>query len=84
MRQDGHEIIVDFEIAQKQWPILYGKELMSSSLQLPHTLSYSEHAYNLYVIQAEKREALQKHLPQKRIQIGIHYPSALPFVENYL
>ena len=84
MGQDAHEIIVDFEIAQKQWPILYGKEVMSSSLQLPHTLSYSEHAHNLYLIQAEKREDLQKNIPQKRIQIGIHYPSALPFVEDFL
>lgn len=36
-----------------------------------------QHVYHLYVIRAERRDALKKHLEEAGIQTGIHYPIPL-------
>jgi dTDP-4-amino-4,6-dideoxygalactose transaminase len=45
-----------------------------AALVLPQELPYARHIYHLYVVQAEERDALQKHLGAAEIQTGIHYP----------
>jgi dTDP-4-amino-4,6-dideoxygalactose transaminase len=41
------------------------------------------HIFHLYVIQAEDRVGLQKYLAEKQIQTGLHYHTALPFMDCY-
>ncbi|MBX2914247.1 MAG: DegT/DnrJ/EryC1/StrS family aminotransferase [Cyclobacteriaceae bacterium] len=41
------------------------------------------HVFHLFVIRAQNREALQKHLQQLSIQALTHYPKALPFEPAY-
>lgn len=42
-----------------------------------------QHAYHLYVIQHERRDALAAHLAADGIQTVINYPVALPFLPAY-
>jgi len=43
----------------------------------------SKHVFHLYVIRTKKRDQLKKHLKDKGISTGIHYPIALPFLKAY-
>jgi dTDP-4-amino-4,6-dideoxygalactose transaminase len=42
-----------------------------------------DHVYHLYVIRAEKRDALRKHLTDAGIATVLNYPKALPFYPAY-
>jgi dTDP-4-amino-4,6-dideoxygalactose transaminase len=52
----------------------YAELLSESSLKLPREMPYAEHIYHLYVVQSERRDALQKALGEAGVQTGIHYP----------
>jgi len=52
----------------------YGELLSESHVSLPREMPYTEHIYHLYVVQSERRDALQKALSEVGIQTGIHYP----------
>jgi dTDP-4-amino-4,6-dideoxygalactose transaminase len=43
----------------------------------------TNHIFHLYVIQTENRGELQKYLAEKQIQTGLHYHTALPFMDCY-
>lgn len=54
---------------------IYKKELGSlKEIKLPKTRDWSNHIYHLFVIQAEKRDDLQKYLKENGIDTLIHYP----------
>ena len=61
------------------------QELLKSidGVSLPVTSQGRGHAYHLYVIQHEKRDALSRHLNGLGIQTVISYPTALPFLPAY-
>jgi dTDP-4-amino-4,6-dideoxygalactose transaminase len=46
-------------------------------VRVPVEADYSRHVYHLYVIQAERRDALQEHLARQGIGTGLHYPLPL-------
>ena len=52
----------------------YAEALATSDFVLPSVRPGSTHIYHLYVVRAERREALQKHLAEAGIASGIHYP----------
>lgn len=52
-------------------------------IEAPKIHSNIKHAFHLYVIRAEKREQLQKHLKVNGVSTGIHYPTPLPFLKAY-
>jgi dTDP-4-amino-4,6-dideoxygalactose transaminase len=54
-----------------------------SAVELPPIRKNAKHAFHLYVIRTETRDALQKHLAANGIQTAIHYPLALPFMAPY-
>lgn len=41
------------------------------------------HAFHLYVIRTDRRNALLQHLRQSGVEAAIHYPTALPFLPCY-
>jgi dTDP-4-amino-4,6-dideoxygalactose transaminase len=43
----------------------------------PKEMPYAKHVYHLYVVRAERRDELQKHLESKGIATGLHYPVPL-------
>ena len=53
-------------------------------IQLPVEAPYARHVYHLFVIQAERREALQQHLTGQGIGTGLHYPVPLHLQKAYV
>jgi len=63
---------------------VYLRELsVVDEVVLPHVEDNVRHAYHLFVIRTEKREALRAYLVENGIQTGIHYPIALPKLKAY-
>ena len=52
-------------------------------ITLPVEAGHSRHVYHLFVIQAERREALQQHLAGRGIGTGLHYPLPLHLQKAY-
>jgi dTDP-4-amino-4,6-dideoxygalactose transaminase len=52
----------------------YDVYLSNSDIITPIEKEYAEHVYYLYVIRCERRNALQRHLSQRKIHTQIHYP----------
>ena len=61
----------------------YNELLRDSGLTLPVAPDHSRHIYHLYVVQTPYRDAVQAKLAEAGIETGIHYPTALPFMEAY-
>jgi len=53
---------------------LYDEWLATSPLILPVEMPYGQHVYHLYVVRAERRDALQIFLKERGIGSLIHYP----------
>jgi dTDP-4-amino-4,6-dideoxygalactose transaminase len=47
---------------------------MAGTLEQPYQPSFSKSVYHLYVVRAQNREELQKHLTNAGVGTGIHYP----------
>jgi dTDP-4-amino-4,6-dideoxygalactose transaminase len=54
-----------------------------AQVQCPKEREGAECVYHLYVIQAERRDALSKHLNSKGIATGLHYPTPLHLQPAY-
>lgn len=56
-----------------------------SAIKVPRRRPYVKHVYNQYVIWAEERNSLMKHLLNRGIEVAVHYPKPLykqsPYVE---
>ena len=52
-------------------------------VELPVELSYGEHIYHLFVVRADDRDGLQKHLAERKIATGLHYPLPLHLQQAY-
>ena len=61
----------------------YDQLLAESGLVLPREPHHSQHVYHLYVVQVPNRDAVQAKLAEGGIETGIHYPTALPYLEAY-
>ncbi len=46
-------------------------------LETPREMPYARHVYHLYVIRTTHRDRLQKHLDERGISTGLHYPVPL-------
>ena len=53
---------------------LYTEKLQGAGVVTPAVRRGSEHVFHLYVIQADRRDALQKYLLEKGVECLIHYP----------
>ncbi|GAB1397071.1 DegT/DnrJ/EryC1/StrS family aminotransferase [Saprospiraceae bacterium] len=62
----------------------YGEVLKGiPQIVLPKVRENTKHTFHLYVIQAEKRDALAEYLKENGIETAIHYPTALPSLPCY-
>lgn len=50
---------------------------------VPRVQLGARHVYHLYVVQTQSRDELKAHLEQRGVGVGIHYPTALPFLGAY-
>lgn len=63
---------------------IYNKLLSGSDrIILPKEMSYSKHVFHLYVIRVPERDKICDHMRSKGIEVGIHYPCALPNSKAY-
>lgn len=69
--------------ARRRNAALYNEFLSDTGLQLPIAPEHSRHTYHLYVVQVPNRADVQQKLADEGIEIGLHYPTALPFLEAY-
>jgi dTDP-4-amino-4,6-dideoxygalactose transaminase len=54
-----------------------------NQIVLPEVRKNTTHSFHLFVIRAEKRNDLKKHLENAGIQTAIHYPTILPLLPAY-
>ena len=69
--------------ARRRNAALYSKLLAESGLVLPAAPDHSKHIYHLYVVQVPDRDGVIAKLSEAGIETGIHYPTALPYLEAY-
>ena len=53
---------------------LYRKRLAEAPITLPIEREGVHHVYHLFVIETDRRDQLAKHLADRKIQTGVHYP----------
>jgi dTDP-4-amino-4,6-dideoxygalactose transaminase len=61
----------------------YFEHIKNLKITLPKQSNDVLNAFHLFVVQAENRDGLKKHLEDNQIQTGIHYPVALPKLKAY-
>ena len=61
----------------------YNELLAGTGIPLPLAPEHSTHTYHLYVIRVKDRDAIAAKLNDAGIDTGLHYPTALPFLEVY-
>lgn len=63
---------------------LYLQKLSNcSGVSLPRRVGLVRHAFHLFVIRCDQRDALAAHLKAMGIECGVHYPIALPRLNAY-
>ncbi len=62
---------------------LYNELLADTGISLPTAPEYSRHVYHLFVIRVRNRDAVAAKLKEAGIDTGLHYPTALPFLDVY-
>ena len=68
---------------RRQIAQVYSEGIRTKSLILPKNKENVLHAYHLYVVRTDRRNAFVKHLGQNGIESGIHYPICLPRLRAY-
>lgn len=61
----------------------YNKLLADTGIALPTAREHLTHTYHLYVIRVKDRDGVAAKLGEAGIDTGLHYPTALPFLEVY-
>jgi dTDP-4-amino-4,6-dideoxygalactose transaminase len=69
--------------ARRKNAAIYNRLLAETDYVLPVEPEGSRHTYHLYVVQVPDRDAVQTALAEAGIETGVHYPTALPFMEAY-
>ena len=62
---------------------VYNATLSGTGIITPSEPEASRHVYHLYVVQVDDRDAVMEKLNEVGIECGVHYPTALPFMEAY-
>jgi dTDP-4-amino-4,6-dideoxygalactose transaminase len=74
----------DWTRARQRVAAAYDRGLANiAQVERPKVRAGSTHVYHLYVVQAERRDALRSHLAERGIETAIHYPTALPLLSAY-
>jgi dTDP-4-amino-4,6-dideoxygalactose transaminase len=74
----------DWTRARQRVAALYDAGLAGlAQVERPSVRPGSTHVYHLYVVRAERRDALKAHLTERGIETAIHYPTALPLLPAY-
>ena len=73
-----------WNLARYHNALKYNERLSTiAQIHAPKIRGNAFHIFHLYVIRTEKRDGLANNLKSKQIETGIHYPTALPFLQAY-
>ncbi|HBQ25255.1 MAG TPA: transcriptional regulator, partial [Syntrophomonas sp.] len=61
----------------------YNEALQETDLIRPVTMDNVNHAWHLYILQSENRQAITEHLKSKGVATGIYYPVPLHLQKAY-
>lgn len=73
----------DWTEARRRNAAIYDELLQSAGFGPPRERERSKHVYHLYVIRVDDRDKVIARLSEAGIETGIHYPTAIPFLEAY-
>jgi dTDP-4-amino-4,6-dideoxygalactose transaminase len=62
---------------------VYNRLLADCGIPLPHAPEYVRHTYHLYVVRVTDRDAVSAKLGEAGVATGLHYPTAIPFLEVF-
>jgi dTDP-4-amino-4,6-dideoxygalactose transaminase len=60
--------------ARRHNAAFYNRALAGSGLRLPYERPGGRHVYHQYVVRSARRDALARHLDERGIATGVHYP----------
>ena len=69
--------------ARRQNAARYNELLADTGIPVPIAPDGFVHTYHLYVIRVKNRDAVAGKLNESGVDTGLHYPTALPFLEIY-
>jgi dTDP-4-amino-4,6-dideoxygalactose transaminase len=76
--------LADWNAGRRRAAALYREALVGiPEIRLPAERQGATHVYHLFVIRAERRDALQQHLGSRGIGTGLHYPVPLHLQTAY-
>jgi len=61
----------------------YAARLREACVQVPRVPPYREHNFHLFVVRVNNRDAVRRHLHDRGIETGIHYPVPLHLTPAY-
>jgi len=73
----------DWNAARRALATYYNVMLRGSGVATPSEMPYARHVYHQYVITAERRDALRKHLSAHGVGTGVHYPVPIHLQPGY-
>lgn len=73
----------EWNAARRAHAAIYSDSLAASDFIVPALDRRSDHIFHLYVVRTRNRDELQKHLNDRGIQTGIHYPIPIHLQEAY-
>lgn len=73
----------DWNALRRKHAAEYAEDLAGAGVGLPAVATDCTHVYHLFVIRHPNRDALQKHLKEKGIATGVHYPLPLHMQPAY-
>ncbi len=68
---------------RRQWSHQLNKLISNADVFLPEEMDYAKHVFHLYIIQADKRDALAEYLHGQGIITGIHYKIPIHLQKSY-
>lgn len=73
----------DWNRGRQKVSAAYSARLEELGIDTPMIKEGYFHAFHLYVVRTDHRDALSQHLKANGIETAIHYPTALPFLPCY-
>jgi dTDP-4-amino-4,6-dideoxygalactose transaminase len=69
--------------ARRSRAAVYEGQLGNMGVISPTAPEGSRHVYHLYIVQVDDRDGVMAKLNDAGVECGVHYPTALPFMEAY-
>ncbi len=73
----------EWNAARRKHAQAYRRQLTGAEVIAPGTADYGDPVWHLYVVRSQDRDGLRKHLTERGISTGIHYPVPIHLQQAY-